>query len=311
MTQQRGANIAASVRQRLLNKSRETDRPFNELLQYFAMERFLYRLSQSEHAEKFILKGALMFIAWQAPVTRPTMDIDLLGITDNSIDVIVALMKDVCLQAVEPDGLIFDAGSISAERIVEDADYAGVRVMFRGALATARIAMQVDIGFGDSIVPDPEMTDYPTILELPAPRIKGYSRESAIAEKFEAMVKLGIINSRVKDFFDIWLLSRQFDFAGQTMAQAVKETFITRGTTISANPVALSADFASEPARQIQWQGFVRRNRLQKVPDNFIDIVEAIASFLNPLCHALVTGQSFENIWKAPGPWLEGEGNVS
>ncbi len=141
MTQQRGPNIAASVRQRLLNKARETDRPFNELLQYFAMERFLYRLSRSAHAGKFVLKGALMLTAWQAPVTRPTMDIDLLGITDNSIDAIVAVVKDVCTQAVDPDGLVFDPDSVSAERIVEDADYAGVRVLLRGTLETARIAM--------------------------------------------------------------------------------------------------------------------------------------------------------------------------
>ncbi len=303
MTQQRGPNIAASVRQRLLNKARETNRPFNELLQYFAMERFLYRLSRSTHAGKFVLKGALMFTAWQAPVTRPTMDIDLLGITDNSIDAIVAVVKDVCTQEVDPDGLVFDPDSVSAERIVEDADYAGVRVLLRGTLGTARIAMQIDIGFGDVVVPKPEMADYPTILDLPAPRLRGYSRESAVAEKFEAMVKLGLINSRVKDFFDIWLLTRQFDFEGRTMAQAIRKTFTTRGTMIPAEPVALTGDFAKEPTRQTQWQGFVRKNRLQNVPASFADIVEAIEAFLGPITRALATGGEFKGTWKAPGPW--------
>ncbi len=267
------------------------------------MERFLYRLSRSTHAGKFVLKGALMFTAWQAPVTRPTMDIDLLGITDNSIDAIVAVVKDICMQAVDPDGLVFDPESVSAERIVEDADYAGVRVLLRGTLGTARIAMQIDIGCGDVIVPGSEMTDYPTILELPAPRLRGYSRESAIAEKFEAMVKLGVINSRVKDFFDIWLLTRQFDFEGRTIAQAIGKTFSTRGTTIPAEPVALTGDFAREPARQTQWQGFVRKNRLQDAPVSFVDIVEAIEAFLGPIARVLASGGEFKGLWDAPGPW--------
>lgn len=303
MTQRRGPNVAASIRQRLLNKARETGRPFNELLQYFAMERFLYRLSRSVHADKFVLKGALMFTAWQAPVTRPTMDIDLLGITDNRVDAIVALVRAICQQGVEPDGLVFDASGVEGERIVEDADYAGVRVRFWGTLGAARITMQVDIGFGDVIVPKPEVADYPTILDLPAPHPRGYSRESAIAEKFEAMVKLGVVNSRVKDFFDIWLLSRQFDFDCRTMAQALTETFVTRGTTIPAEPVALACEFSNDASRQAQWRAFIRRSRLQNVPDSFPEIVEAVADFLGPITKALAAGESFQGSWKAPGSW--------
>ena len=303
MTQRRGPNIVASVRQRLLNKARETGRPFNELLQYFSMERFLYRLSKSAHAGKFVLKGALMFTAWQAPVTRPTMDIDLLGITDNSVDKIAAIAREVCLQEVEPDGLIFEPNSVGGERIVEDADYGGVRVRFRGTLGTARVTMQLDIGFGDVVVPEPEIADYPPILDLPVLRLRGYSRESAVAEKFEAMVKLGVLTSRVKDFFDIWLLSRQFDFAGETLALAIERTFTTRGTTITGDPTALTEDFAKESFRQTQWQGFVRKNRLQGTPANFEDIVETIAIFLGPVVRALAAGEGFQGSWKAPGPW--------
>ncbi len=309
MTQRAGPNIAASVRQRLHNKARETGRPFSELLQYFAMERFLYRLAKSTHADKFILKGALMFAAWQAPVARPTMDIDLLGITDNGVDAIVAVARDICVQAVEADGLVFDPDSVGGERIVEDADYGGVRVRFRGTLGTARVSMQLDIGFGDVVVPKPKMADYPTILDLPAPRLRGYSRESAVAEKFEAMVKLGVLNSRVKDFFDIWLLSRQFDFDGGTMALAMRETFVTRGTTIPSKPVAFTDDFANTAPRQTQWQGFVRKNRLQNAPASFADIVEAIADFLGPITRALATGEGFQGAWKAPGPWRQSSGN--
>ena len=303
MTQRQVSNISASVRQRLLNRARQSNRPFNELLQYYAMERFLYRLSRSAHACKFVLKGALMFAAWQAPATRPTMDIDLLGIADNSLEVIEAYMRDVCMQEVDPDGFIFYEDTVIAERIVEDADYAGVRVRLRGSLDTARVAMQIDIGFGDVVVPGSEMTEYPTMLDFPAPRLRGYSRESAVAEKFEAMVKLGEINSRVKDFFDIWLLARQFDFTGETIAKAVEKTFANRGTRIIAAPVALTNEYAMEPARQTRWQGFVRMNRLLDAPESFVDIVEANEVFLGPVARALSAGKAFRGVWRAPGPW--------
>lgn len=306
MTRPAGVNLAASVRQRLLNRSRETDRPFNELLQYFAMERFLYRLSQSSHEKKFILKGALTLLAWRLAVNRPTMDIDFLGMTDNRIDAIIAVVQDICRQDVEPDGLVFDPDSVEGEPIVEDADYEGVRIRFRGILGTARVTMQLDIGFGDVIVPEPEVIDYPVILDLPAPSLMGYSRESMIAEKFEAMVKLGLLNSRVKDFFDIWLLSRQFDFQGRTLARAIMETFTNRGTVIPAEPVALSAAYANDAARQTQWQGFVRRNRLQGIPENFPEIVESNVAFLSPVARALASGEDFPWIWQFPGPWRAG-----
>ena len=168
---------------------------------------------------------------------------------------------------MEPDGIDFDVATIEAERIAEDADYEGIRVRFRGSLDTARIVMQLDIGFGDVVIPSPEPTNYPTLLDLPAPRLRGYSRESTIAEKFEAMVKLGILNSRMKDFFDIWLMSRQFDFKGATLAEAVSKTFSTRGTKIQSEPIALTDSFAEDAAKAAQWRGFMRRNRLEDVPE--------------------------------------------
>jgi hypothetical protein len=287
----------------LLNKARETGRPFNEMLQYFAMERFLYRLAKSPHADRFILKGALMLTVWQAPVSRPTMDIDLLGLTNNSVDTIVAVTKAICIQAVEPDGLIFEPESIEGERIVEDADYEGVRVRFRGSLGTARLTMQLDIGFGDVVVPQPVAVEYPTILPLPAPRLRGYSQESAIAEKFEAMVKLGMLNSRMKDFFDIWLLSRQFNFEGRLLATAIAKTFATRKTVVPAEPMVLTNAFAADTSKQTQWQGFMRRSRLQHAPDNLADVVTTLAVFLGPIAKALASDQVFEHIWHAPGPW--------
>jgi predicted nucleotidyltransferase component of viral defense system len=305
MTKRQNKNVVASVRQRLLNKAREMGRPFNELLQYFAMERFLYRLSKSPYADTFVLKGALMLIVWEAPFSRPTMDIDLLGQTDNSIDAIVTVTRDICFQKVKPDGIVFDVNSIEGERITEDADYEGVRVRFRGCLDTAQIAMQLDIGFGDTIVPSPELMDYPTILDLPVPRLRGYSRESTIAEKFEAMVRLGILNSRMKDFFDVWLLLRQFDFEGATLAEAIIKTFSTRGTDIQPEPIALKASFAEDTVKASQWRGFIRKNRLTDVAKDLKEVITSIAAYLGPITKSLAGGRIFKKTWNAPGPWRE------
>jgi len=206
---------AASVHQRLLNKAKESSRPFNELLQHFAIERFLYRLSKSHHAKKFTLKGALMVSAWSGQVSRPTLDIDLLGKIDNSVERIVAAMKDACLVDVEADGMSFNPETVRGVRITEDAEYGGVRVRVRGGLGNARVSLQVDIGFGDVIVPRPGKVVYPVLLDFPPPELNGYTMESTIAEKFQAMVRLGVLNSRMKDFYDIWWLSRNFDFGGK------------------------------------------------------------------------------------------------
>jgi len=205
-------NIAASVHQRLLNKAREASRPFNELLQHFAIERFIYRLSKSPHADRFVLKGALMFSAWTGSMSRPTMDIDLLGKIRNSLESIVAVVKDACEIKVENDGIVFHKDTVSAARITEDADYKGIRVLVRGNLGSTRLFLQVDIGFGDVIIPGPSKVKYPVLLDFPPPELDGYTMESTVAEKFQAMMKLGLLNSRMKDFYDIWFLSRNFDF---------------------------------------------------------------------------------------------------
>jgi len=196
-------NMAASVHARLTDIARRTDRPFQELLQYYAMERFLYRLSKSPHAARFVLKGALMLRVWDAPMARPTKDIDLLGRLENSLENGSTVVRELCALEVEPDGLVFRPATVKSERIREDADYEGVRTRFDGLLARARMAMQLDVGIGDVMVPGPVEIAYPTLLDMPAPRLKGYPRETAIAEKFEAMVKLGTLNSRMKDFYDI------------------------------------------------------------------------------------------------------------
>ena len=296
-------NIAASVHQRLLNKAKDSGRPFNEVLQYFAIERFICRLSKSPSAERFILKGALMFTAWEAPVSRPTKDIDLLGRIDNSIESITAAMKAACMQKVEPDGMAFDAKSVTATTITEDADYEGVRVRIQGNLGNARISLQIDIGFGDVVVPEIPMIVYPTILDFPSPELDGYSMKSTIAEKFQAMVQLGILNSRMKDFYDLWLLSRQFDFDGRVLATAIRKTFENRRTDIPIQPTVLQDSFAKNPIKDTQWRTFIRKARLDNAPASFAKAVSAITAFLKPVIAALVAEKDFHKTWEAPGPW--------
>lgn len=303
MTKRPIKDVAASVRQRLYDKAKATGRPFQEVLQYFAMERFLYRLAQSRHADTFVLKGALMFMAWRAPTTRPTKDIDLLGRMENSVEAVTGVVGEVCQQEVEPDGVVFDASTARGRVIKEDADYEGVRVSFLGKLQNARITMQIDVGFGDVIVPGAALTEYPTILELPPPKLHGYTRETTVAEKFEAMVKLGQLNSRIRDFFDIWLLSRQFDFDGPTLAKAIQTTFSRRGTPLSEKPGASIITFASDPTKQTQWRGFLRKSRLEFAPPDLAQVVQAIAEFLGPVADAVHGRTSFVASWSAPGPW--------
>lgn len=303
MTKRAPKDIAASVRQRLQNNAKETGRPFQEVLQYFAMERFLYRLSKSSHAERFILKGALMLAAWQAPATRPTRDIDFLARMENSVDAVLQVVAEVCGQEVEPDGLVFDRESLAGVVIKEDADYEGVRITFRAYLQNARVPMQIDLGFGDVVFPAPLMTDYPTILGHPAPRLRSYCRETAVAEKFEAMTKLAQLNSRMKDFFDIWLLSRQFDFDGGTLANAILKTFVNRKTPIRPDAVALTRAFAEDETKVIQWKGFLRKSRLENAPDDLGEVVDSIAAFLLPVAAAIHDGRSFDGLWRSPGPW--------
>jgi hypothetical protein len=297
-------NLETSIHQRLLNQARESGRPFNELLQYFAIERFLYRLSQSPYQKKFVLKGALMFAVWQAPPARPTMDIDLLGRTENQVETIVTVVRDICRQKVEPDGLNFDPESVEGKRIAEAAEYQGVRVSFRGSLGNAKIFMQLDIGFGDVIFPRAASVKFPTLLDLPGPRLRGYTRESIIGEKFQAMVKLGSLNSRMKDFFDIWFLSRNFDFDGPKLSMAISKTFNRRKTEVPSTLKDLFEPLMQDSAKATQWRTFINRNRLQEVPDTLGDVLSLMVEFLDPVTRSLKNGVQFKATWHAPGPWL-------
>lgn len=301
-------NMAMSVRQRLLNQARAEGRPFSELLQYHAMERFLRRLSESAHANRFVLKGALMLRVWQVSDARPTMDIDLLGYTSNDEAAIVAQFREVVAQPVEPDGFAFDSDSVTAERIVAGAEYAGVRVRFLGRLNTARITMQVDIGFGDIVHPGPQAIEIPSLPGLSPARMLGYSRESVVAEKLETAVRLGVINSRMKDFHDIWFLARHFDFDAADLLEALRQTFSRRGTHLDHHKIGLfDNQFASR--KEQQWIAFRRRMRGAEVPDSFHDVMKEIEAFLEPITGIVANGGSALNIrWRAGKGWSNEEG---
>ena len=280
-------NMGASVRQRLLNYAKANNRPFSEVLQYYAMERFLYRLSVSPHASKFLLKGALLLTAWRAPMSRPTMDIDLLGRTSNEVGDIVNLLKEVAQVEVLDDGITFDLDSFTGSVIREDADYSGVRTVFTGHLNAARVTMQIDIGFGDVVTPAPEQLAYPTILDFPAPALLGYTRETVIAEKLEALVQLRMLNSRMKDYFDIWILLRHPELDQTVLRAAIERTFKNRKMEIDAAPIGLSPQFGTDPVKQAQWRAFLKRSALKDAPEQFSVVVEELRAFFEPIFMSL------------------------
>jgi len=297
-------NIAASVRGRLQNKAKQTGRAFSEILQYYGMERFLFRLSQSKYADAFILKGALMFTAWQMPERRTTLDIDLLARHANGIEKIEAAIRDISAVKVPEDGLVFKPDSAKGRIIKEDAEYEGVRIKLMGYLERARIPMQIDFGFGDVIYPSAQKIKYPIILDFPAPELKGYTPESVISEKFEAMVKLGDLNSRMKDFYDIWSMMRQFDFEGGDLVKAVEKTFEHRKATLPASvPFFSPYIYEENSVNNTRWKAFLSTTQIKNAPIELGIVAQAIENFLLEPVKSIHAGRKFSSHWHAPGPW--------
>ncbi len=299
-------NIAASIRQRLLNLSKERGEPFNLLLDRFGAERLLYRLSVSPHADRFLLKGALLFLVWSESLYRPTRDVDLLGFGESNVDDLVEVFCDMCRTPGADDGLIFDADSVEGAAIREDQAYEGVRITLLGFLGGARIPMQIDIGFGDAVTPEPEAVEFPATLasaNLPPARLNAYPRETVIAEKLEAMLRLGLANSRMKDFHDVSVLARNFSFDGATLMHAVANTFERRNTPMSqATPVALAGEFAHDPTKVAQWLAFLKRARVRS-PIDLPDVTALLAQFTLPIIAAICARVEFRQEWPPGGPW--------
>ena len=260
-------NLAASVRARLLNVAKAQASDFNQVLVRFALERILYRLTQSPHADRFLLKGALLFTLWYDMPHRATRDADLLGFGASDLESVAQVFREIAAVAVD-DGIVFDPASVTVEEIRKEAGYGGVRVVIAGELAKARCKTQIDVGFGDAVTPGPVDSVYPVLLDdLPAPRLRAYPTYTVIAEKLHAIALLGMTNSRVKDYFDLSVLLEREILDADLLAQAIKATFERRGMAVPIElPVGLTDEFAHDASRQVLWQSFVKKNELDPEP---------------------------------------------
>ncbi len=264
----------------------------------------MYRLSRSAYAKQFVVKGAMLLRVWTGEQYRPTKDLDLLATPEKSPEELDRAFHEVCTLIVEDDGLVFLSETIRVRQIREDNVYGGMRVTLQARLGKIRIPLQVDIGFGDAVTPEARAEEFPTLLDFPAPVLLTYPRETSIAEKFEAIVNLGLTNSRMKDYYDIWLLSRQFDFDGAILKEAIHATFKRRRTALPNEiPIGLSSEFVSDAGKLSQWQAFVRRSRLESIEINLEGVVKVIADFILPPSKAAAEGNAFALTWVKGGPW--------
>lgn len=303
MTNRQPRDLVASVRQRLMNVSRERGEDFQFVLTRYGLERLLYRLTQSPHAGQFVLKGAALFQLWTGQPHRSTRDLDLLGTGAPAPDRLRAVFRDVCSVVVEDDGLTFLVDAIQAAQIKEDDEYQGIRLRIDARLGNVRIPLQIDVGFGDAVTPGPQAATFPTLLDFPAPLLQVYPRETVVAEKFQAMVALGIANSRMKDFYDVWMLARQFEFDGLHLCAAIRATFDRRQTPLPTTPpLALTAEFGTDRNKAIQWAAFLRKSKLVDEPPSLEGVVVLLQGFLMPPTLALASQSSWNRTW-ARGTW--------
>lgn len=297
-------NLAHSVRDRLLKLARARGEEFNFVLVRYALERLLYRLSKSAHDGEFILKGAMLFTIWSKHPHRATKDLDLLGAGSPDLGRLAQVFRDICVTSVEDDGVVFEPRSVEARRIKEVAEYEGVRITLVGKLGSAQLAVRVDVGFGDSVVPSPATIEFPTLLPFPGPVIRVYVKETVVAEKLHAMVNLGMANTRMKDFFDLWFLCREFEINGALLVAAIRSTFERRQTPVPAGlPLALTDSFALAPTKGVQWSAFLARSRVVDTALSLPEVVSVVASFLAPVLEAAAGKPANAGSWKPGGPW--------
>ena len=277
-------NIGASVRARLLAVSKQKGQNFDLVLTHYAIERLLYRLAQSRHSDRFVLKGAMLLMTWFDEPFRRTRDLDLLGHDDPAPDAVLDVFREILGQE-QQDGVIFDIDAARISRIRQEDAYGGLRIRTTADIGGARIAVHVDVGFGDAVEPPAEWLDYPVLLDMPAPRLRGYARETVIAEKFQAMVFLGTANSRMKDYYDLWIIDEAFEIDRSRLARAISATFARRGTTIPDEvPDGLSPEFANDPVKLHQWESFKRDMEID--PGPLDGVVDALAAYLMPAAAA-------------------------
>lgn len=297
-------NKAASIRAKLMNIARAEKIDFDFLLLRYFQERFLYRLAISEFSDRFILKGGLLLICLKMPMSRPTKDIDFLAkeIKNDPVE-LEHIFRSITAISCN-DGVKFISSSLISEQIKENADYEGIRIKIDATLGQARKKLQMDIGFGDVIIPRAMQMEFPTLLEEKPPMIKVYSIESIISEKFEAMVKLAMLNSRIKDFYDIYTLSVSYNFQSDRLKKAIESTFYRRKTSIPDSPLIFRLEFHRDEEKQRQWSAFLRKSRLHDVNQGFNEIMERVTSFLKPIVESIGDKTREEKIWDAiTGCW--------
>ena len=307
MTKSNIKNIAKSIRNRLLNHAKQQGDNFNTIMAQYVLQRLLYRLSISEYADRFLLKGAWLFVVWNNALHRPTKDIDLLAYGNDGQDELLAIFKSIAsLSTDEPDGVIFAMESFKAVQIKEGDHYQGVRITGQAKLDTANVSFQVDVGFGDAVTPAAEEACLPCLLDMAEPRLRVYPVFTVIAEKFQAMVMLGLSNSRMKDFYDIGTIAHTMSLDGDLLSQAVKATFERRKTEITAEPLYVFSDeFVQDTGKNTQWNAFLNKNNLNRKTD-FPQIVAEVQQLLAPVYESIVNQQPFDMQW-SPGEfqWKE------
>jgi len=297
-------NFAASARARLLIATNQRKGDFQLMLQRYTAERFLYRLGVSPHRNRFVLKGAMLFVLWDDPAIRPTKDLDLAGYGFSDAPSLLAAFREICSQPCPRDGLEFALDTLEITPIRVAAEDHGFRINLDVRLAGAVIPFQVDVGFGDAIVPEPVDVIYPVLLDAEPPHVRAYPREAAIAEKLHAMVSLGDANTRYKDFFDVYALGSRFTFAGRTLAAAISATFSRRkSATFSPWPVALTSAFYAAAPRGDQWARYLKRSKLVDAPADFALVGERVRAFLEAPARAVSNGEDFASSWLPGGPW--------
>jgi predicted nucleotidyltransferase component of viral defense system len=296
----RHRNTAASVHQRLLNHSKSVGADPNRILIWYGLERLLYRLSVSPYRDRFVLKGAMLFRLWTGPEFRPTKDLDLLGFLNQETETLRTAFVAICEAKVDDDGLQFDTKTIRIAEIREQQEYGGLRVSVLARLGVARVPMQIDVGFGDAITPAPTHEHFPCLLDHP--HIRAYPRETVVAEKYEAIVQRGMANSRMKDYYDLWFLSRRFEFEGSIVSRAIAATFARRRTVLSRDvPIGLTAEYASDAMHNRQWSAFTSRLSTD-APGDLNSAVEAVRDFVLPPSAAAAAQEAFHSRWRR-GVW--------
>jgi predicted nucleotidyltransferase component of viral defense system len=297
-------DVGTSVRARLLRLAKDRGDDFQLVLTRYANERLLFRLASSNHASGFILKGAALFTVWTGKPHRATRDLDFLGFGDPGVARVREIFTDLLSLEVADDGVRFDLGSLTVGLIREDQEYGGVRAEFIARVTNAQVRLQVDVGFGDAITPEATVVEFPVLLDFPAPRLRAYPKETVVAEKLDAMVQLGLANSRMKDFYDVAVLARDFDFDGDLLVRAIKATFERRKTPLpDATPVALTAAFEEDPTKKTQWAGFVRKAGVRDA-GSLAETVAAVAAFSEPLLMGAARGTFAGKHWRPGGPWV-------